>query len=172
MAKTEKKNRPENKEFTCTCKRLQNNFEEGQIDLYLDINVPKVKPNGEVSESNRVSKRLQALTDQLADNCDCKPIQRMRRRALGKRLNPSLLAVLLEGATIKLIGRYVYEGEKRNFEGATDKDTYTQEGWVYELVEWHKELTDEDKQEFDEIRHEEPYLMTQTAKSAAFDWYK
>lgn len=171
MAKNEKNNRPENKTYTAKVKNVQNNFQDNQLDLYLDINVPKIKPNGEASESNRVSKKLGALVDQLCE-CGCSPIKRMRRRALGKSLNPVLLAIMLEDSTITLEASYHFKGEQRQFEGATKDDTYTSDCWVYNIVKWEKELTNEDKEEFEEVRREEPFLVSTTAKTTAFDWYK
>lgn len=147
--------------ITCKVLRVENIFDDRQLNITLDTEIDKfdIKARA-IIKSKVLVKRLKSVTE---DTANCVPaIRRVVRRAMGKQINPVLLSIVLENADVKLIGTYHHENTKREFDGATESDTYTSDCWVYRIAEVTTHLTDEDLQDFDEVRKEEPYLVTAT----------
>lgn len=162
------------KEFEYTAKVLQvtNVFGERQINITLDTDIKKIDvKTGEEIDSNVLVKRLKTLTDDVANCNDL--IRRVRRRSLGKAINPVLLAIVLENADITIKGEFKKKGEKRDFPEAGESDVYTNDCIVYHITNVVTHLTDEDLTDFEEVRREEPYLQVQTVTASNLpSWLK
>lgn len=157
-------------EVTCKILRVENIFDDRQLNITLDTEIDKFDIKAkEIIKSNVLVKRLKSVTE---DVTNCVPaIRRVVRRAMGKQINPVLLSIVLENADVKLIGTYHHENTKREFDGSTENDTYTSDCWVYRIAEVTTHLTNDDLQDFDEVRKEEPYLVT-TATAQLPAWLK
>ena len=146
-------------EITAKVLRVENVFDDRQLNITLNTEIEKFDIKAkEMVKSNVLVKRLKSVTEDVAT---CVPtIRRVVRRAMGKQINPVLLSIVLENADIKMVGVYHHENTKREFDGATESDVYTSDCWVYRITEVTTHLTNEDLQDFDEVRKEEPYLVT------------
>lgn len=172
---TEKRERPADIEVTAKVVEVfGDKYDENGLCVALDTKLAKVTPKGEKTESEILSKKIRTLAEQVKE-AGCKGLKRFIRKAKVecKTINPEVLMIVLEGATIKLKGTYHFKDEKRNFEGATEKDVYTSDIWVFDIIEWSNDTLDnEDAKDLQDLLERNPFKTSNTTASNVADWYK
>lgn len=163
-----KKEENKNVEFTqVTIKDVTNVFNPTQIDLLLDVKVPKINPEtNEKTDSDTVSIKLKSLQNMLSPLTPL--IGRLARRSMGKRINPVIFADVLRDAVVTLEGRYFTPEDTR--EDSTEK--YSCFGYRYVITAVELHMDKYALQDYEEDRQNNPYYENtekkQTNKVA--DW--
>ena len=146
---------------------VTNVFEPTQIDLQLDVKVPKINPEtNEETENDTISIKLKALQNMLAPLTPL--IGRLARRSMGKRINPVIFADVLRDAEITLEGRYFTPEDVR--EDSTEH--YSCFGYRYVITSVVLHMDKYAVQDYDEDREKNPYYEDTAKKSNAkvADW--
>lgn len=163
-------NKKENKNVTfenVTIKDVTNVWEPTQIDLLLDVQVPKINPEtNEETQNDQISIKLKALQNMLAPLTPL--VGRLARRSMGKRVNPVIFADILQNAVITLEGRYFTPEDTR--EDSTEK--YSCYGYRYVITSVELHMDKYALQDYEEDREKNPYYEQQTEKKQAkvADW--
>lgn len=163
-------NERENKNVTfenVTIKDVTNVWEPTQIDLLLDIQVPKINPEtNEETQNDQISIKLKALQNMLAPLTPL--IGRLARRSMGKRVNPIIFADILQNAVITLEGRYFTPEDTR--EDSTEK--YSCFGYRYVITAVELHMDKYALQDYEEDRQKNPYYEDAAKKptNKVADW--
>lgn len=160
----------ENKNVTfekVTIKDVTNLWEPTQIDLLLDVKVPKINPEtNEETQNDQISIKLKSLQNMLAPLTPL--IGRLARRSMGKRINPVIFSDVLQNAVVTIEGRYFTPEDTR--EDSTEK--YSCFGYRYIITAVELHMDKYAVQDYEEDRQKNPYYEQQTEKKQAkvADW--
>ena len=163
-------NKKENKNVlfeNVTIKDVTNLWEPTQIDLLLDVKVPKINPEtNEETQNDQISIKLKALQNMLAPLTPL--IGRLARRSMGKRVNPVIFADVLQNAVVTIEGRYFTPEDTR--EDSTEK--YSCFGYRYVITDIVLHMDKYALQDYEEDREKNPYYEQQTEKkqTKVADW--
>lgn len=163
-------NKKENKNVTFENVKVldvTNVFDPAQIDLQLDVKVPKINPEtNEATENDTISIKLKSLQNMLAPLTPL--IGRLARRSMGKRINPIIFADVLRDAEITIEGRYFTPDDTR--EDSTEK--YSCFGYRYIITAVVLHMDKYALQDYEEDRQNSPYFEDTAKKPAAkvADW--